>query len=91
MHWETISVAEKFIEPVSGPIASEGGEIAEGFGQKRLETLGIIPDKTYYSFSKLNLTELQNPNRSETGISISRRGYALWIRRWTCLKSQLGN
>lgn len=68
MHWETVSVAEKFIELVSGPLPSEGGETAEDFGQKRLETLGIIPDKTYYSLSKMNLTDLQNPNRSETSI-----------------------
>ena len=68
MHWETISVIERFIELVSGPPPSEGGEIVEGFGQKRLKTLGIIPDKTYYSLSKLNITDLQNLNRSETGI-----------------------
>jgi len=61
-------MAEKFIELVSSPIPSEDGEIAEGFGPERLETLGIIPDKTYYSFSKLNPPDPQNPNRSEMGI-----------------------
>jgi len=26
----------------------------------------------------------QNPNRSETGMSISKRRCALWVGRWTC-------
>jgi len=71
VHWETISVPEKPTELVSGLPPSEAGEIAARSGQRRLAAPGIIPDKTCYSLSKLNLTGLQNPNRSETGILIT--------------------
>jgi hypothetical protein len=46
VRWETISVAEKFIELALVIPPYEDGGAAEGFGQKRLKLLGFTLGKT---------------------------------------------